>query len=149
MINPDTPQIQQMSNHPPHIMIEDQQAVSPSSFIPFCSFGGNLSVMGKRIDKLSIPVCDKFQPTLLDGQRCYQVDVNELRNKVDKKKMASQGIELLLDYNFDRMVRLAGEEGSTLEILEENYPTKNAAMIYIETLGNNNFWKLVIFKINI
>jgi hypothetical protein len=102
--------------------------------------------MGKRIDKFSIPVCDKFQPTLLDGQRCYQVDVNQLRNKVDKKKMASEGIELLLDYNFDRMGRLDGDDGSTVEILEEHYKSTNAAMIYIETLGNKNLLKISIFK---
>ena len=110
-------------------MTKGQQSFSPSAFIPFCSFGGNMSVMGRSFNNFSSPICDKFKHTFLDGQLCYQVDVNDLRNKVDKKKMASNGIVLLLDYNFERTVKLEEEERN------EN---KGEARIYIETLGNNN-----------
>ena len=133
-----------MSNHPVHIMPEDQQSISPSAFIPFCSFGGNMSVMGKTIHNFNIPACDKFRPTFLDGQLCYQLDANELRNKVDKLKIAAQGIVLLLDYNLDRMVKDEEDDLQTVgdySILEENNKNTNDAKIYIETLGNNNFWK--------
>ena len=125
-------------------MIEDQGTLSPSSFIPFCSFGGNASVEGKSNNNFNSPVCDKFSPTFLDGQLCYQVDPNELRNKVDMKKMASHGIIMLLDYNFERMVRADGNEDSRLEdssILLENKDNRKEAMIYIETLGK----KLLFF----
>ena len=44
-----------MINHPVHIMTEDQQ-MSPSAFIPFCDFGGNMSAMGVMIDKFKRPV---------------------------------------------------------------------------------------------
>ena len=103
-----------------------------------------MSVMGKSVDNFDIPVCDKFRPTFLDGQLCYTVDANELRNKVDKKKMASQGIVLLLDYNFDRMVKVKGDELPTIEnskLFEVDNENTNDAMIYIETLGNNSFLK--------
>ena len=134
--------MQRMSNHPVHIMTGDQHSISPSAFIPFCSFGGDMSVMGKTINNFNIPVCDKFRPTFLDGQLCYQLDANELRNKVDKKEMASEGVIMLLDYNFERTV--TNKEEKTL--IKENSPISNKnkkntvdAMIYIETLGNYNF----------
>ena len=131
-----------MSNHPVHIMTEDQHSISPSAFIPFCSFGGDMSVMGKTIDNFNIPVCDKFRPTFLDGQLCYQLDTNELRNKVDKKEMASQGIVMLLDYNFDRMVKDEEDDLPTIQnskLMEFDNENIIDAMIYIETLGKNNF----------
>ena len=101
-----------------------------------------MSVMGKTIDNFNIPVCDKFRPTFLDGQLCYQLDANELRNKVDKKEIASQGIVLLLDYNFDRMVKDEGGDLSTMDnskLLKVKNENIKDAMIYIETLGKNNF----------
>jgi hypothetical protein len=132
-----------MSNHPVHIPIEGQQSISPSAFIPYCSFGGDMSAMGKTIENFNIPVCDKFQPTFLDGHLCYTVDADKLRNKVNKKKiMASQEIVLLLDYNFDRMLKDEGDDLPTLEnSLLSGDKDENImdAMIYIETLGNNNF----------
>ena len=103
-----------------------------------------MSVMGKTIHNFNIPACDKFRPTFLDGQLCYQLDANELRNKVDKLKIAAQGIVLLLDYNLDRMVKDEEDDLPTVgdySILEENNKNTNDAKIYIETLGNNNFWK--------
>ena len=98
-----------------------------------------MSVEGKSSNNFNSPVCDKFRPAFLDGQLCYQVDPNELRNEVDMKKMASHGIIMLLDYNFERMVRDDGNEDSRLEdssILLENKDNRKEAMIYIETLGN-------------
>ena len=112
-----------ISNHPPHIMITGQQEVSPSAFIPFCSYGGIPSVMGTLYDKFNTSVCDKFKVTYLDGQLCYKVDVNEIKNKVDKNKMEYHGIEFLLDYNFDRMAILVDDKDSTFiddSMLEEN-----------------------------
>ena len=98
--------------------------------------------MGKTIDNFNIPVCDKFTPTFLDGQLCYLLDANELRNKVDKKKMTSQGIVFLLDYNVDRMVKDEGDDLPTIEnskLLEVDNNNTKDAIIYIETLGKNNF----------
>jgi hypothetical protein len=127
-----------------HIISEDQQSISPSAFIPFCPFGGDMSVMGKTINNFDIPLCDKFRPTFLEGQLCYQLDANELRNIVDKKEIASQGIVMLLDYNFDRMVKDIGDYLPTMEkskLLKVGNDNTMDAKIYIETLGKNNFLK--------
>ena len=101
-----------------------------------------MSTLGKSINNFNIPVCDKFRPTILDGQRCYQVNANEMQDDVDKDKIASQGIVLLLDYNLDRMVKFEGYDKLTMDnssILEKNIKNTNDAMIYRETLGNNCF----------
>ena len=95
-----------------------------------------MSVMGRTIDNFNIPVCDKFRPIFLDGQLCYKVDVNELMNKVDKKKIASHGILLLLDYNLDRMIKAEGDNDS---VFDENGENSKEAKIYIETLGIMTF----------
>jgi hypothetical protein len=58
-----------------------------------------------------------------------------------KKKKASDGIALLLDYNFYRMVKFDGDDGSLLKdlsILKEKDESKKEAMINIETKGKNN-----------
>jgi hypothetical protein len=132
--------MQRISNHPVHIISDEYKEMSPSAFIPFCSIGGDRFVMGRSHDKFDIPVCDKFRRAYVDGQLCYQVDVNELKNRVDKNKVAYEGIEFLLDYNFDRMVNFKEDKNHTVEdssAMEENNKNMKEAMIYIDTLGKN------------
>ena len=103
-----------------------------------------MSVMGKSVDNFNIPVCDKFRPTLLEGQLCYQLDANKFSKKVNKEEIASQGVLMLLDYNLDRMVTHKEDDTLTVEdssLLKKNKKNINDAMIYIETLGINNFNK--------
>ena len=98
--------------------------------------------MGNNIDNFNIPVCDKFRPTFLEGQLCYQLDANEFGKKVNKEEIASQGVVMLLDYNLDRMVTHKEDDTLTVDdssILKKNKKNINDAMIYIETLGINNF----------
>ena len=59
--------------------------------------------MGAYDPNFGIPVCTKFRPTVLKGRLCYQVDVNEFMNQVDRKKLMSHGLAFMLDYNEDRM----------------------------------------------
>ena len=87
----------------------------------------------------SVPVCNIFKETMLDGQLCYQADVNKLREKVDKKKMVTEGLVFLLDYNENRMVEVGFEEDiqddSSLLGKKEG---QGDALVYIETIGNFN-----------
>ena len=50
-----------MASHPVHIL-DDEGKKTPSAFIPFCSFGGNMEVLGKPTSNFSFPVCDVFYP---------------------------------------------------------------------------------------
>ena len=57
------------TNHPVHIVTTDNK-ISPSAFIPFCDFGGNMSAMGVEIDQFEVPICNSFQAKILNDQLC-------------------------------------------------------------------------------
>ena len=73
-----TKELQKVTNHPVHIQEEDGK-LSPTAMIPFCEFGGNLSVMGVKIDHYDVPFCNSFRPKIISDQLCYTVDPNEYR----------------------------------------------------------------------
>ena len=106
----DSPHISKISNHPPHILAGNNGTLSPSSFIPFCSFAGNWNITGAYTDKLNTTVCNIFKETMVDGQLCYKADVDRFSDKVlDKKKIVTEGLVILLDYNKNRMVEVGGD----------------------------------------
>ena len=90
-----------MSNHPVHIIDEDEE-LSPTALIPFCTFGGNMSVMGVKIDQFDVPVCNSFRPKIIMDQLCYTVDPNEYKHKIDLKGELS--LALFIHYNEDRQL---------------------------------------------
>ena len=71
----------------------------PSALVPFCSYQGDNSLIGQEISQLdNLTVCDKFQPTILEGQLCYSLDIAQLGGK-QAKSGKSNGLFLLLDPN--------------------------------------------------
>ena len=142
-----------MSNHPVHI-VDSQGMISPSSFIPFCDFGGNMSAMGEKIDLFDLPVCNSFKPKLLEGQLCYQVDVNEVKDQVDTQKAIKHGMVVILDYNEDKMITEDNAEVNVplLNNLHDILSKEDKALeakFYIETLGSrqNDFVLYLNFNI--
>ena len=116
--------IQRISNHPVHI--EDSEGrLNPSSFIPFCAFGNNMTLMGRFNKEFNMTVCDKFTPTVLDGRLCYKVDVNTL-----EEKGYEQSLTIVLDYNDDRMTYDISNKS-----IENDDKSDLEAMIYFDTLG--------------
>jgi len=93
--------LQKVSNHPVHI-IDEVGELSPTSLIPFCEFGGNMSVMGVKIDQFDVPVCTSFRPKIIRDQLCYTVDPNEYKNKIDLKGELS--LSFYINYNEDRQM---------------------------------------------
>ena len=76
----------------------------------------------------------------MDGQVCYQADVakDKIRDMVDKRKIATEGFVMLLDYNENRMVEL----GDDLDIGEDSplfgkREVDKDMMLYVETVGKN------------
>ena len=91
---------------------------------------------GNYTDMFTLPVCNIFEETMLDGQLCYQANLDRFRNKVEKKKIATEGFLFLLDYNENRMLdEVYDEDIGEDSSLRKN---KNDAMIYVETIGENN-----------
>ena len=93
--------LQKMTNHPVHIQEKDGQ-ISPTALIPFCEFGGNMSVMGIKIDHFDVPVCNSFRPKIMIDQLCYTVDPNEYKHKIDLNGELS--LSLFIHYNEDRQM---------------------------------------------
>ena len=131
--------IQTITNHPVHI-IDENYNLSPSSFIPYCDIGGNMSMMSTKIENFDIPVCNSFKTTFLMNQLCYEVDINKFRVRNNDEKNLKIGIGLLLDFNEDRQVQLFSKKNyKSFEGLS-NYIIKNEAMdkaiINLGTIGN-------------
>ena len=89
--------------------------------IPFCEFGGDMSVMGVKIDKIDVPFCNSFRPKIIMDQLCYQVDPNEYKHKIDLEGDLS--LSLFIHLNEDRQM----EDAINLE----------EPSITIDTISNN------------
>ena len=92
-----------MNNHPVHIL-NNEGGFSPSSFIPFCSFGEDF--LGSKVDQFGIPVCNIFKPKVHHNQLCYETDLHDLKSSEDQilEEQLALGLTLVLDYNEDRQI---------------------------------------------
>ena len=97
--------VQKVINHPVHIIEyeEDLLPSSPSALIPFCAFGGNISIMGKRIKKFDVPVCNSFRAKILNDQLCYEVDPNSFKDEVPLQEY-KQGLTFYVDTNNEKQI---------------------------------------------
>ena len=126
-------------NHPVHILTRDHQ-ISPSAFIPFCDFGGNMSAMGVKIDQFAVPVCNSFQAKIMNDQLCYEVDINRFSNKNNIENELKLGFNVLMDYNEDRQVTFdqnisKKELGLAYSLAASDQD--HHAFIYLDTIGRN------------
>ena len=94
--------LHRVTNHPVHI--DDKGALSPSSFIPFCSFGEDMDVMGTKLKEFEIPICNSFRAKIKRDQLCYELDLQKLKNNSLIKEQLQFGLFLVLDYNEDRQL---------------------------------------------
>ena len=85
---------QEVSLHPPHLIDSDGK-LTPGALIPFCAYQTNLSLLGSTRQDLPFPVCDKFKPTMIEGQLCYSIDLST--NDVQTKNKKGNSLLLLLD----------------------------------------------------
>ena len=97
--------VHKQSTNPIHIKQEDED-LSPSAFIPFCSYGSNMSSLGAKIDKFETTVCNSFKAKVLNHQLCYEVDVNNFIDKNIISQELNLGLSMLIDYNGDRQIGL-------------------------------------------
>ena len=128
--------IQKLTNHPVHIVQEGGE-LSPTALIPFCEFGRSMSVMGVKIDRFDVPVCNSFKAKVYKDQLCYTVDPNEYKDKIDLEGQLS--LTFAIDYNEDRIFNFSVEnqgEGN-LGIVEgfDEILKDFSDSIIIETIG--------------
>ena len=89
----------EFSLHPVHLKPDNNGTLPPSALVPFCSYQGDYKQLGQeRLELQNLTLCDKFEPTILEGQLCFSLDVTlyeRKRTKTGKKG----GLFLLLDPN--------------------------------------------------
>ena len=68
---------------------------------------------------------------MLEGQLCYQLDLQEIKNKVSFAKGDMNGLTFLMDYNEDKAINeQSGKEYDGTLSMEE-------ASIFVDTLGKS------------
>ena len=87
--------------------------------------------MGEELPELGyLTVCNKFQPTIIEGQHCFTLDTAQLRTGKNKTKFGkSNGLFILIDqkpYSF-----------SSIETKERGPKKEDRSfMVYIHTLSH-------------
>ena len=84
--------------HPVHLTPNREGQLPPSAFIPFCSYQGETNLLGeqKRPELNNLTVCDKFEPTILEGKLCYSLDITKILKKTTRVG-ESNGLWILVD----------------------------------------------------
>ena len=101
-------------NHPVHI-VDANLTLAPSSFIPFCEFGGNMTALGVKIDQFDMPVCNSFKPKLLEHQLCYGINIKDYFQQPTSNDLKN-GLIFILDYNEDRQINSYEDQDYNKEI---------------------------------
>ena len=123
-----------VNNHPVHVFDENGY-LAPTAFIPFCSFGGDMKVVGTTSEQFDVPVCNSFKPKIRNDQLCYQIDLEDYKNRTNIENQLKEGLVLILDYNEERqlMTKQLKKEDKTKFFLNSN--DKNSVQIHLNTIS--------------
>ena len=132
--------------------ITDDGKLSPTAFIPFCEFGGNMSLMGVKMEPFNVPICNSFKAIIRNDQLCYTIDL--LKFSYDDGSMEEKlnsGFAFLMDYNEDRQVEklefkstrfwkkirsaLLNKDRGLVERRKSDSMKHQHAKIYLNTIG--------------
>ena len=110
--------------------------ISPSSFIPFCSFGED--PVGTDVNGFDVPVCDIFWPRIRKDQLCYETNLEKMMSKDinTAKKQLEIGLVLIIDYNDNRQIYPAmPKQSKSGKRFYFNYDDNNQAVIFFNTIS--------------
>ena len=120
-------------NHPVHISHQNKA----SSFIPFCSFGGE--ILGEPSGEFQVPVCRLFRETVIQGKMCYEARLERGEEEERWKKKLQRGLSLVIDTNYEYdLRRLLRKKDLPKVAKSRNF------LAYKHFQANNNF--TVMFK---
>ena len=128
--------LQTVVNHPVHIM-NQKGGLSPSSFIPLCSFGEKL--IGDQINGFDLPACNIFKPKHFMNKLCFETDLQNLKDSNDKNLLLQleMGLMLILDYNEERQMFIESITSKEFSLKNEgNYDDGNFVSMHLDTLRN-------------
>ena len=127
-------------SQPPHLT-----SSWSSAFIPFCAYKTNLNFSGKSpsLAGTTFPLCSSFLPTILEGQLCYELKLNNTSDQGKRNELL-----LILDYNEEFSIQTSssekerknqttiGNETLNLDTTFESIESEDAK-IKVNTLSNN------------
>ena len=116
--------------------------LSPSAFIPFCELAGDASLLGRRVAGFDVPVCDKFEPTVVEGQICYRLETDRYFKQLRREGGGDgkeEGLTLLLDYNEERSIQqprdLTQQEEESFMAAIVALQQRHKARVILETIS--------------
>ena len=133
--------LQTVSNHPVHIYNEEE--FSPSSFIPFCSFGDEF--IGANKSGFDIPVCNIFKARNYLDQLCYETNLQNLKTSKIQKigKQLEIGLTLVLDFNEERQSYNFKQKYKS-QGMRAVYQNEEDVAIFLDTKGLIKFVRVPI-----
>ena len=75
-----------------------------------------MSALGRNIQGFSQPVCTAFKRIVFNDQLCYQVNVTQFQDRVERSQVYEKGISFVIDTNEDRQY----SDNSDMEITTED-----------------------------
>ena len=142
--------VQTVSNHPVHIL-DNNGNLSPSSLIPFCSFGEDLSLVGTYLDYYDFPVCKIFKPKVHHDQLCYQADLEKFRDNNRLLKQIARGFTFLIDFNEERQIGFAYKSSETHDNDQKkgmfDFEVRQTFSIFLDTISTFYFKTRIVNKI--
>ena len=131
-----------VTNHPVHI-VDAEGRISPSALIPFCDVGGNMSALGQDIQGFSLPVCTAFKRIIFNDQLCYQVNLTQYQDRVERSQVYEKGISFVIDTNEDR--QYSDKEITTTEDTQHNLGINSFNTFELELL---HFLMIILYLVS-
>ena len=117
----------------------------PNALVPFCAFQTNM--LGHLVEtsfNRSFIACSLFQPSILEGQLCYSLDINKVA-KVKSGAGKGNGLLLIIDAGFTVLKDDNSKQESSLAIttlnLEETSEESQGPKMYMNTLERYTTFK--------
>ena len=125
----------EVSFHPPHLM-DSSGSLTPAALIPFCSYQANMSMIGDINNNLPFTACSQFRPTVLEGQRCYYLNLTSIdTGKSGKGKGA--GLVIIIDIGVQNTDETQSEDSNENPLsLASSGVDASSARIYLDTLSS-------------
>ena len=136
--------VEEMSFHPPHL--EDTKGrLLPKALIPLCSYQGTM--LGKKLRHHNFTFCDKFQPSVLNGQLCYSLNLSQV---APSKSGMGNSVVIVLDQP-DLDLTAEEKPGATFHLdrlggFSDNRPGKYYMSALKKMTGTDAFMALTDFE---
>ena len=123
-----------VSHHPPHLL-DSRGSWTPNALIPFCSYQTNLTILGQNNADFPFTFCSKFQPTVLEGQLCYKINIVPLTiNNV--KPGEKNSLMMIIDPGQTFTNQQTPDVQNLKFVNLEPAHTSSSVRVYIDILGS-------------